>query len=358
MQFLNFLYAFEWKKVEGPGGAIQWEPVDDESSNLVPDAFDKDKRHKPMMFTTDLALRYDPIYGKITKRFMENPEQFEDAFARAWFKLTHRDMGPRARYVGREVPKEVLSWQDPVPRGPRISNATAESIKKAILASGLSVSELVRTAWASAASYRGTDMRGGANGARVRLAPQKDWEVNNPRELSRVLSKLSKIKKQFGKVSMADVIVLGGAAAVEKAARDAGISVKVGFRSGRFSIAKNGIIYQVDATGRPKRKVGRDGQASFKVPRSHLKSKTFVLTIEPNNDRDPAPSDVHVMGGDYNRREASLSVSHGSSIGTDFQNAGGSFILAAPTGGEFNQGVWFVDPSRGEGSSPLKVNFV
>ena len=233
MQFLSFLYAFEWKKVEGPGGAIQWEPVDDSTNNLVPDAFDSQKRHKPMMFTTDLALRFDPKYGKISKRFLENPKEFEDAFARAWFKLTHRDMGPRARYVGREVPREVLSWQDPVPRGRKFSNSTAESIKKVILNSGLSVSELVRTAWASAASFRGTDMRGGANGARLRLAPQKDWEVNNPKELAKVLAKLAKVKKQFPGVSIADVIVLGGAAAVEKAARAAGVPVKVAFRSGR-----------------------------------------------------------------------------------------------------------------------------
>jgi catalase-peroxidase len=233
MQYLNFLYAFEWKKVEGPGGAIQWEPVDDNTKDLVPDAHVKGKTHKPIMFTTDLALRFDPAYGKITKRWLNNPKEFEDAFARAWFKLTHRDMGPRARYVGREVPKEILSWQDPVPRGKRISSAQADSIKKRILASGLSVSELVRTAWASAASYRGTDMRGGANGARVRLAPQKSWEVNNPKELAKVLSKLNQIKKEFGSVSLADVIVLGGAAAVEKAAKDAGYPIKVSFRSGR-----------------------------------------------------------------------------------------------------------------------------
>ncbi len=233
MQYLNFLYAFEWKKVEGPGGAIQWEPVDDDTDDLVPDAHVKGKFHKPMMFTTDLALRYDPAYGKITKRWLDNPDEFEDAFARAWFKLTHRDMGPRARYVGREVPRKALSWQDPVPRGRRFSREDSEAIKNRILESGLSVSELVRTAWASAASYRGTDMRGGANGARVRLAPQKNWEVNNPAELSKVLKKLTQIKNEFRVASLADVIVLGGAAAVEKAAKDAGYPVKVGFRSGR-----------------------------------------------------------------------------------------------------------------------------
>lgn len=233
MQYLTFLYAFEWKKVESPGGAIQWEPVQDSTKNLVPDAFDKNKRHKPIMFTTDLALRFDKKYGAITKRFLENPKEFEDAFAKAWFKLTHRDMGPRARYVGKEVPKEVLSWQDPVPAGKKISKKTSEVIKKEILRSGLSVSELVRTAWASAASFRGTDMRGGANGARVRLLPQRNWEVNNPKELERVIKKLSQIQSKFRNVSLADIIVLAGAAAVEKAAKDAGFPTKVSFISGR-----------------------------------------------------------------------------------------------------------------------------
>ncbi|MAE58770.1 MAG: catalase/peroxidase HPI [Halobacteriovorax sp.] len=242
MQYLDFLYAFEWEKIEGPGGAIQWRPVDRSTDDLVPDAHDEKLRHAPMMFTTDLALRYDPAYGKITKRFLENPKEFEDAFARAWFKLTHRDMGPRARYVGSEVPKEVLSWQDPVPPVTHklITSSDVKALKAKVLKSGLSVSELVRTAWASAAPFRGTDMRGGANGARVRLAPQKDWEVNNPKELSKVLSKLEMIRKDFNKtlgggkkISMADMIVLAGSAAVEEAARKAGVNVYVGFKPGR-----------------------------------------------------------------------------------------------------------------------------
>ncbi len=252
MQFLNFLYAFEWESHHGPGGALQWKPVGDSANELVPDAHFEGKRHAPMMFTTDLALRFDPIYGKISKRFLENPKEFEDAFARAWFKLTHRDMGPRARYLGKEVPKEVLTWQDPVPAGREISNATAESIKKEIMASGLTVSELVRTAWASAASYRGTDMRGGANGARIRLAPQKDWEVNNPEELSKVLAKLTKVKKQFGGVSLADVIVLGGNAAIEKAAKDAGYSIKIGFKSGRGDASQKDTDVQSFSALEPK----------------------------------------------------------------------------------------------------------
>ena len=242
MQYLQFLYNFEWKKVKSPGGATQWEPTEESSKNLTPDAFDKSKKHKPIMFTTDLALRYDPIYGKITKRFLRNPKEFEDAFARAWFKLTHRDMGPRARYVGKEAPKEVLSWQDPIPRAKyrMIDSLDVANLKSKIMASGLSVSELVKTAWASAANFRGTDMRGGANGARLRLSPQKNWQVNNPKELAKVLGKLEGIQKNFNasltkrkKVSLADVIVLGGAVAVEKAAKNAGVNIKVGFIPGR-----------------------------------------------------------------------------------------------------------------------------
>ena len=242
MQFLTFLYNFEWKKVKGPGGAIQWEPTDESSKSLVPDAFDSSKRHKPIMFTTDLALRYDPIYGKITKHFLKNPKEFERAFARAWFKLTHRDIGPRKRYVGREFPKEVMLWQDPIPRVNHklINRSDVARLKKQILNSGLSVSELVRTAWASAVSFRGTDMRGGANGARVSLAPQKNWTVNNPTELSKVLSKLKKIRTKFNKsltggkkVSLADVIVLAGSAGVEQAAKKAGVKVNVSFIPGR-----------------------------------------------------------------------------------------------------------------------------
>ncbi len=242
MQYLQFLYNFEWKKTQSPNGAIQWIPTDESAKSLVPDAHDSSKRHAPIMFTTDLALRYDPAYGKITKRFLNNPKEFEDAFARAWFKLTHRDMGPRARYVGKEVPKEILSWQDPVPsvRHQLINSSDIANLKSEILNSGLSVSELVRTAWASAASFRGTDMRGGANGARVRLAPQKNWEVNNPKELSKVIAKLESIQKRFNsslsggkKVSLADVIVLAGSAAIEQAARKAGVRVKVKFVPGR-----------------------------------------------------------------------------------------------------------------------------
>ncbi len=243
MEFLQFLYDFEWKKIKGPGGAIQWEPVDESLKSLVPDAHVSDRMHPPMMLTTDLALRYDPAYAKISKRFLNNPKEFENAFARAWFKLTHRDMGPRSRYIGSEAPKEELIWQDPIPEVDHklINSSDIANLKSKILRSGLTVPELVRTAWASASSYRGTDMRGGANGARVRLAPQKDWAVNNPKELSRVLAKLEKIKVDFNKslsggkrVSLADVIVLGGSAAVERAAREAGVKVSISFAPGRM----------------------------------------------------------------------------------------------------------------------------
>jgi catalase-peroxidase len=242
MQYLANLYAFEWVKTKSPAGATQWIPANGQAANLVPDAHDKNKRHAPIMFTTDLALKEDPAYGKISKRFLENPKEFELAFAKAWFKLTHRDMGPRARYLGSEVPKEDLIWQDPVPAvdHPLIDDKDAAALKSKILASGLSVPELVRTAWAAAASFRGTDLRGGANGARLRLAPQKDWVVNNPKEVAKVLKKLETIQADFNraqkggkKVSLADLIVLGGAAAVEQAAKKGGHDIAVPFTPGR-----------------------------------------------------------------------------------------------------------------------------
>ncbi len=240
MQYLANLFAFEWEKTKSPAGAIQWVPKGGAAANTVPDAHDPNKKHAPIMLTTDLALKVDPIYEKISRRFLENPKEFELAFAKAWFKLTHRDMGPRVRYIGKEVPKEDLLWQDPIPavNHKLIDAADIAALKSKILNSGLTVSELVRTAWASAASFRGTDLRGGANGARIRLAPQKDWPVNNPEELSKVLAALEKIQKDFSKggkkVSLADVIVLGGVAAIEKAAKAAGHNIKVPFKPGRM----------------------------------------------------------------------------------------------------------------------------
>jgi catalase-peroxidase len=240
--FFENLFGFEWELTKSPAGAHQWKPKNGAGAGTVPDAHDKSKKHAPTMLTTDLALRVDPIYEKISRRFLENPDAFADAFARAWYKLTHRDMGPRARYLGPEVPAEELIWQDPLPAVTHklIDEQDIASLKSKILASGLSVSQLVSTAWASASTFRGSDKRGGANGARIRLAPQKDWEVNNPAQLATVLKTLEGIQKEFnsakagGKlVSLADLIVLAGCAGVEKAAKNAGHDVKVPFTPGR-----------------------------------------------------------------------------------------------------------------------------
>jgi catalase-peroxidase len=233
------LFGYEWELTKSPAGAHQWRPRNGAGANSIPDAFDPAKRLEPRMLTTDLSLRFDPVYEKISRRFYENPNEFADAFARAWFKLTHRDMGPRARYLGPEVPKEELIWQDPVPavKHKLIDAKDIAALKKKILASGLTVSQLAGTAWASASTFRGSDKRGGANGARIRLAPQKDWKVNNPAQLAKVLKKLEGIQKGFNKgkkqVSLADLIVLGGCTAVEKAAKNAGFTVAVPFRPGR-----------------------------------------------------------------------------------------------------------------------------
>ncbi|MBL7775658.1 MAG: catalase/peroxidase HPI [Saprospiraceae bacterium] len=240
--FFENLFGYEWELTKSPAGAHQWRPKNGAGAGLVPDAHDPAKRHAPFMLTTDLALRFDPAYEKISRHFYENPGEFADAFARAWFKLTHRDMGPRARYLGAEVPAEELIWQDPVPAVDHqlIDVQDIAALKAKILASGLTVSQLVSTAWASASTFRGSDKRGGANGARIRLAPQKDWAVNNPAQLAKVLAALESIQKDFNqaqtggkKVSMADLIVLGGCAAVEHAAKNAGHSVTAPFRPGR-----------------------------------------------------------------------------------------------------------------------------
>ena len=242
-QYLDNLFGFEWVQTKSPAGATQWIPAEGQAANLVPDAHDPSKRHAPIMLTTDLSLKVDPSYREIALRFKENPDEFADAFAKAWFKLTHRDMGPRARYIGSEVPAEVLLWQDPVPAVDHdlIGAEDIAKLKSEILASGLTAAELVRTAWASALTFRGSDKRGGANGARIRLEPQKNWAVNNPEELAKVLGRLEGIQKDFNgaqqngkkKVSLADLIVLGGAAAIEQAARKAGHDVSVPFAPGR-----------------------------------------------------------------------------------------------------------------------------
>ncbi len=240
--FFENLFGFEWELTKSPAGAHQWKPKGGAGEGLVPDAHDPSKRHAPFMLTTDLSLRFDPAYEKVSRHFFENPDEFADAFARAWFKLTHRDMGPRARYLGPEVPAEELIWQDPVPAvaHPLIDEQDIAALKVTILASGLTVSQLVSTAWASASTFRGSDKRGGANGARIRLAPQKDWAVNNPAQLAKVLQTLEGIQTAFNgaqtggkRVSLADLIVLGGCAGIEQAAKNAGHDVKVPFKPGR-----------------------------------------------------------------------------------------------------------------------------
>ena len=241
--FFENLFGFEWELSKSPAGAHQWIPKDGAGADLVPDPFDPSVKHPPTMLTTDLSLRFDPIYEPISRHFLDNPDEFADAFARAWYKLTHRDMGPKSRYLGPEVPAEELIWQDPIPAGTRsqIDKSDVDALKAKILDSGLSISELVSTAWASASTFRGSDKRGGANGARIRLEPQKDWEANNPAQLAKVVATLEGIQQAFdseqtasGKhVSMADLIVLGGCAAVEKAAKDGGFDVQVPFTPGR-----------------------------------------------------------------------------------------------------------------------------
>ncbi|OYT98553.1 MAG: catalase/peroxidase HPI [Burkholderiales bacterium PBB1] len=242
MGYFDMLFGYDWELTKSPAGAHQWTPKNCKPEHLIPDAHDPSKKSPPMMTTADLSLRFDPAYEKISRRFHQNPQAFADAFARAWFKLTHRDMGPRTRYLGKLVPKEVLIWQDPVPDvdHPLVNDADVAALKAKLLGSGLSISQLVTTAWASASTFRGSDKRGGANGARIRLAPQKDWEVNQPAELATVLAQLEAIQKAFNsaqsggkKVSLADLIVLGGAAAIEAAARKAGVEVKVPFSPGR-----------------------------------------------------------------------------------------------------------------------------
>ena len=278
------LFGYEWELTKSPAGAHQWKPKHGAGAGSVPDAHDKSKRHAPSMLTTDLALRFDPAYEKISRRFHENPDQFADAFARAWYKLTHRDMGPVARYLGPLVPKETLSWQDPIPAvdHPLIGEAEIAALKAKLLASGLTVSQLVSTAWASASTFRGSDKRGGANGARIRLAPQKDWEVNQPAELAKVLRTLEAIRKEFDasqsggkKVSLADLIVLGGGAAIEKAAKDAGHDVKVPFTPGRTDAS----LEQTDVDSFAPLEPGADGF------RNHLRGRQPFAAEEMLVDR-------------------------------------------------------------------------
>ncbi|MCW3036427.1 MAG: catalase/peroxidase [Actinobacteria bacterium] len=280
--FLNNLLTYEWELTTSPAGAKQWTPKDPSAQGTVPDAHDPSKRHAPMMLTTDLALTVDPIYAPIVKRFHENPEQLADAFARAWFKLTHRDMGPVSRYLGPLVPSEQLLWQDPVPQVDHelVGEEDIAALKSQILASGLSVSQLVSAAWASAATFRGTDKRGGANGARVRLAPQKDWEVNQPPELAKVLEALEKIQQDFNssqsdgtKISLADLIILGGCAAVEQAAKNAGVDVTVPFAPGRTDASQEQTDVESFAVLEPT----ADGFRNYFPPGHKLPAEDLLL---------------------------------------------------------------------------------
>jgi catalase-peroxidase len=282
--FFKNLFENEWELTKSPAGAKQWKAKGAEAT--IPDAFDKSKKHVPTMLTTDLSLRFDPAYEKISRRFYEHPDQFADAFARAWFKLTHRDMGPIARYLGPLVPKETLIWQDPVPAvaHPPIGEADIAALKAKILGSGLSVSQLVSTAWASASTFRGSDKRGGANGARIRLSPQKDWDVNQPAELKTVLAKLEAIQKESAnKVSLADLIVLGGAAAIEKAAKDAGVDVKVPFTPGRADASQDQTDVESFAPLEPRadgfRNYTNSKKHQFMAPEEALVDKAQLLKL-------------------------------------------------------------------------------
>jgi catalase-peroxidase len=292
--FFDNLFNFEWELTKSPAGAQQWKAKGAEAT--IPDAHDTSKKHVPTMLTTDLALRFDPAYEKISRRFHENPDQFADAFARAWFKLTHRDMGPIVRYRGKLVPKEKLIWQDPIPAvdHPLIDDKDVAALKAKILASGLTVPQLVSTAWASASTFRGSDKRGGANGARIRLSPQKDWDVNNPPELAKVLQKLEAIQKGSGKkVSLADLIVLGGSAAIEKAAKDAGLTVAVPFTPGRMDASHE----QTDAASFAPLEPHADGfrnyisgKKQFMMPEEALVDRAQLMTLT-------APEMTVLVGG-------------------------------------------------------------
>ena len=326
--YLVNLYSFDWVKTKSPAGATQWIPADGAASNLVPDAHDPSKRHAPIMFTTDLALKFDPEYRRITSRWLENPDEFADAFARAWFKLTHRDMGPRARYLGNEIPEEVLTWQDPVPEVDHelIGERDIAALKSRILNSGLELPELVRTAWASASTYRNTDMRGGANGARIRLAPQIDWDVNNPDELKKVLARLERIQKDFNRdnkggkqVSMADLIVLGGAAAIEQAASNAGYDIEVPFAPGRTDATQDQTDVQSFQVLRPDADGFRNyfGEGANRSPAEMLVNKADMLSLTPP-EMTVLVGGMRALGANANGVEHGLFTSRPGTLSNDF----------------------------------------
>ncbi|MBS1707214.1 MAG: catalase/peroxidase HPI [Armatimonadetes bacterium] len=319
------LFGYEWELTKSPAGANQWIPKAGMGANTVPDAHDPAKKHTPVMLTTDLALRFDPEYEKISRRFLEDPDAFADAFARAWFKLTHRDMGPIARYLGPEVPTEVLVWQDPVPAvdHPLVDASDVQALKAKVLASGLTVAQLVSTAWASAATFRGSDMRGGANGARVRLAPQKDWEVNNPAQLAHVLGVLEGIQHEFNsgqkRVSLADLIVLAGCAAVEKAAGDAGFAVTVPFTPGRTDATAE----QTDITSFNALEPFADGFRNYKDSRVSataeelLVDKAQLLTLTAP-EMTVLVGGLRMLGANYDGSQHGVFTSRPGVLSNDF----------------------------------------
>jgi catalase-peroxidase len=326
--YFENLFGFEWELSKSPAGAHQWKPKNNAGAATVPDAHDPSKRHAPFMLTTDIALKTDPVYEKISRNFFEHPDQFADAFARAWFKLTHRDMGPRVRYLGKEVPSEELIWQDPIPAltYELINEADIKSLTEKILNSGLTVSQLVSTAWASASTFRGSDKRGGANGARVRLSPQKYWEVNNPSQLSKVLGLLEGIQKSFNetasgnkKVSLADLIVLGGCAGVQLAAKNAGIEITVPFKAGRTDATQE----QTDVTSFAVLEPGADGFRNYLKSR-HTASAEELLIDKAQLLTLSVPEMTVLVGGmrvlntNYNQSAYGVFTSRPETLTNDF----------------------------------------
>jgi catalase-peroxidase len=326
--FLKHLFGYEWELTKSPAGAHQWKPKGDAGAGTVPDAHDPSKRHAPAMLTSDIALRVDPAYEKISRRFLEHPDQFAEAFARAWFKLTHRDMGPRTRYLGPEVPAEELIWQDPIPKVDHrlVDDKDVAALKDKILASGLSVPELVSTSWASASTFRGSDKRGGANGARIRLAPQKDWEVNQPQQLAKVLSKLEAIRKDFNsaqkdgkKISLADLIVLAGSAAVEKAAKDGGVTVTVPFSPGRMDASQE----QTDVTSFAPLEPAADGfrnyiHGSLRIPAEELLVDRAQLLKLTAPEMTVLVGGLRVLGANTNGSKHGVFTDRAGTLTNDF----------------------------------------
>jgi len=325
--FFENLFKYEWELTKSPAGAWQWKAKGADAT--IPDSYDKSKKHVPTMLTTDLSLRFDPAYEKISRRFYENPDQFADAFARAWFKLTHRDMGPIHRYLGPLVPKEILIWQDPIPavNHPLIGEPDIAALKAKILASGLSVSQLVSTAWASASTFRGSDKRGGANGARIRLAPQKDWDVNQPKQLAAAIQKLEAIQKEFyasqsggKKVSLADLIVLGGCAAIEKAAKDAGIDAKVPFTPGRMDASQEQTDVESFAPLEPRADGFRNylsGKRQYMMPEEALVDRAQLLTLT-GRDMTILDGGLRVLGANAGKSKHGVFTKRPETLTNDF----------------------------------------